>query len=185
MATRYRIEPADSRFEVQAFVTGMLARLGHSPTFAVREYAGAIRLDGEGPGGLEVELTARADSLELLDRVKPADRAEIMDRMRREVLEVATFPEIAFETEEAAAEPIEGGHRRVVLGGRLTLHGVTRRHGIDAELQVYSDGVRLVGETPLPMPAHRIRPVTALGGAIRLKDVLRVTFDLVALGEAS
>jgi hypothetical protein len=34
------------------------------------------------------------------------------------------------------------------------------------------------------MTAFEIRPVSALGGAIKLKDELRVSFDLVAFPEA-
>jgi hypothetical protein len=33
------------------------------------------------------------------------------------------------------------------------------------------------------MSDHRIRPVTALGGAIKLKDELSLSFDLVGLPE--
>ena len=41
-------------------------------------------------------------------------------------------------------------------------------------------GVRLTGESTLRLSDYRIRPVTALAGAIRLNDELRLVFDLVA-----
>ncbi len=46
MTARYRLDPGQSRFTVQAFATGLLSFLGHSPTFAVRDFAGAVRFDG-------------------------------------------------------------------------------------------------------------------------------------------
>jgi polyisoprenoid-binding protein YceI len=183
MTTLHRFDPGQSRFTVQAFASGMLSMLGHSPTFAVRDFAGFVRLDGPGVEGLYVELTARADSLELLDRLGAREREEIERRMRREVLETAAFPEITFHTVEFEAELVDRGHYRVFLGGRLTLHGVTRPQGIDAELLFDTDRLRLRGGCTVRMSAYGIRPVTALAGAIKLKDELKLTFDLVALRE--
>ena len=46
MMTRYRLDPGQSRFTVQAFATGMLSFLAHSPTFAVRAFRGDVEIDG-------------------------------------------------------------------------------------------------------------------------------------------
>jgi len=186
MTVRYRIDPGQGRFTVQGFATGMLSVFAHSPTFAVRDIAGVVGLDASaGLRNIDVDLTVRTDSLVLLDQVRPADREEIEGRMRREGLETAAFPEIVFHTLEFEAEPVDRDHYRVFLGGRLTLHGVTRPHGIEAELLIFSDALRLRGESILRMSAYQIRPVTALGGAIRLKDELSLSFDLIALPEGS
>jgi polyisoprenoid-binding protein YceI len=66
------------------------------------------------------------------------------------------------------------------MRGELALHGVTRPHEQDAQLLLYSDGVRLTGETSLRLSDYGIRPVTALAGTIKLKDQLHLAFDLVA-----
>ena len=185
MTTRYRLEPTKSRFTVQAFATGMLSFFAHSPTFAARDFSGEIRIEGGVIDGIRVELTVKAASLELLDKVRPADREEIEGRMRREVLEVSAYPEIHFQTEEASGETLARGHYRVRLGGPLTLHGVTHPHQLEAELLVFDEGVRLRGQSSLRLSDYHIRPVTALGGAIRLKDELKLSFDLAAFPEAS
>ncbi|HWE39181.1 MAG TPA: YceI family protein [Isosphaeraceae bacterium] len=185
MTARYRLDPGQSRFTAQAFATGLLSMLGHSPTFAVRDFSGVVGLDGPEARGLSLELTVRADSLELLDPVKPADREEIEGRMRREVLETASSPEIAFQLVESESQPAGAGHFRVFLGGRLTLHGVTNPLGTDAELLVFPDSLLIRGACTLRMSPYRIRPVTALGGAIKLKDEVKVAFDLVAMPEGS
>jgi polyisoprenoid-binding protein YceI len=176
----YRFDPGHGRFTVQGFAGGMLSFLAHSPTFAVRGYAGELRLDDGSLRTARLQVTVRADSLELLDRVKPADRADIEGRMRGEVLEVGRYPEIRFEAGDVSSSPAGEGQYRLRINGRLTLHGVTNPVTLDAQLLAYSDGVRLVGESPLPLSEYRIRPVTALGGAIHLNDRLRVAFDLAA-----
>ena len=68
---------------------------------------------------------------------------------------------------------------------RLQPVGVGRldRDVAEAELRLYTDGLRLIGSCPLRMSDYGIRPVTALGGSIRLKDEMRLSFDLVALPE--
>jgi hypothetical protein len=71
----------------------------------------------------------------------------------------------------------------VRITGRMMLHGIDRMQQIDARLTLYSDGVRLAGEFALPQSEYQLRPVVALGGTIKLKDALKVSFDLVAWKE--
>jgi hypothetical protein len=71
----------------------------------------------------------------------------------------------------------------VKLDGSLSLHGVVRHHRVELEM-VQSSSIRFVGESHLHMSDFLIRPVTALGGALRLKDAVKLTFDLVALPES-
>jgi polyisoprenoid-binding protein YceI len=162
----------------------MLSFLGHSPTFLVRDFTGTVGFEADQVAGLRLELTIRAGSLELADQAKPSDRAEIEGRMRQEVLEVASYPTITFQSSEIhQSEAIARGRHRVRLSGPLSLHGVTQLQQMEAELMVFGDGIRLRGETALRMSDYRIAPVTALGGSIRLKDELRVSFDLAAVVE--
>jgi polyisoprenoid-binding protein YceI len=185
MTTRYRLDPGLSRFTVQAFATGMLSFFAHSPTFNVRQFTGVLAFEDDTIKSMRIDMTITADSLELADQVKPSEREEIEGRMRREVLETATYPEIVLRAAVASAENIAPGRHRLRLAGNLALHGVTRPLQVGAELVVCDDGIRLRGETPLRLSDYRIRPVTALAGAIKLKDELKVSFDLAALPEGT
>ena len=42
---RYVIDSRASRFTVQAFATGMLARMGHNPTIGIRDFSGEMKFD--------------------------------------------------------------------------------------------------------------------------------------------
>jgi polyisoprenoid-binding protein YceI len=183
MPTRYKLDPGHSRFTVQAFASGLLSFFAHSPTFAVRDFAGVLRFDGDAIAGMRLEMIVKADALALVDNVKATDRAEIEGRMRTEVLATAAFPEIKIEAAVVASERVSPGRYRVRVGGPLALHGVTRSQQADAELLIFDDGMRLRGESVLCLSDFGIRPVTALGGAIKLKDGLKVSFDLAALPE--
>ena len=123
--------------------------LGHSPTFAVRELPGDLVFDG-GEIELALDLIVDAASLELEDRVKDSDREEIEERMRRDVLERRRrIREIALPaTERSPCDESRRGRYRLRIDGRLSLHGVTRPHRVEAEL------LDLRGRPP---PARRMR----------------------------
>ncbi len=183
MSDRCWLDSEHSRFTVQAFAGGALSYFAHSPAFAVRDFMGSVTLERGAVQGATLQLNVRADSLELTDDVRPADREEIQSRMRREVLETATYPEIRFDATATAAERAGEHEYQVRFTGSLTLHGRTRPHEAAAHLRLYSDGMRLTGESALRLSDFGIAPVTALGGTIKLKDQLRVAFDLVGWKE--
>jgi polyisoprenoid-binding protein YceI len=185
VTTAYRLDPTKSRFTVQAFATGMLSFMGHNPSFAVGRFGGSMRFDGGKVSGMRLRLMIEAESLALDSPGSAADRREIESRMRNEVLETATYAEIAYEGDGVASETVSPGRYRLRINGRLSLHGVTAVHPVEAELVVYDDGVRVRGESQLRLSEYRIRPVTALGGAIRLKDDLKGMFDIAGVPEAS
>jgi polyisoprenoid-binding protein YceI len=185
MTSRYRIDPGRSRFTVRAFAEGLLSFLGHSPTFAVRDFAGVVSFEDDWLAKPRLDLTVAAGGLAVSDAVKTGDWHEIEGRMRADVLDTAAFPEVRFQASAAATEKLAPGRYRVVLAGTLVLRGVAQPHRLEAELTMFPDGLRLHGDTGLRMSAFGIPPVTALGGTIRLKDEVRLVFDLTALPEAS
>lgn len=181
---RYRIDPGRSHFTVQAFAGGLLSAFAHSPTFAVRGFRGEMRL-GDTARDFEVDITVDAGSLDLQDRVRDSDRHEIESRMRAEVLEISIDPELSYRGAAVRADTIDQGRYRLVIEGELALHGVTLPHRVEAELIVFGDGLRLGGRDSLRMSDHGIRPVTAVGGTIKLKDELAISFDIAAVPETS
>jgi len=179
MSVRYTVDPERSRFTVQAFATGMLSGFAHSPKFAIREFKAEIQFDPNEPDNASLQMTVRADSLELVDKVSERDRQEIQRAMREEVLETARYPEISFRSTQIAATKIADDWFRVQLKGEMRLHGVTKPQDIDGQLRVSDGELRLSGEFLLPQTAFGIKRASALGGAIKVKDELKFTFDLV------
>jgi polyisoprenoid-binding protein YceI len=177
---RYLLDDSQSRFTVQAFVSGALSALGHSPTFAIRNFTGEICFATEAIADARVHLKVQAGSLALTDSVSAKDRDEIESRMRQEVLELVAYPEIVFQSTEITPIKIADGWYRLAIAGKLSLHGVTNPHRLDSNLRVMEDEVRLSGDCALLQPAYRIKRVSAVGGMITLKDELKFAFELVA-----
>jgi len=153
MTIRYRVDANLSRFTVQAFASGILSIVGHSPTFAAHDVSGAIGFENGSINGMQLELIVPAGKIELADQVSVMDRREIENRMRSEVLQTEAYPEIKLQATTAAASTLAEGHHRLRLHSQLALHGVTHDQEVNAELLVFEDGIRLRGETPLSLSA--------------------------------
>jgi polyisoprenoid-binding protein YceI len=178
MTVRYTLDPAQSRFTVQAFAAGMLSAFAHNPVVTIRDFAGQMDFDPEKPQEASLEMTVKAASLEVTGSVNERDRPEIERTMRQEVLETAAYPEITFRGTALSAARVAEGWYRLQLEGEVCLHGATNRQGIDAQVRLFEDGLRLGGEFKLLQSAYRIKRVSAVAGTITLKDELKFSFDL-------
>jgi polyisoprenoid-binding protein YceI len=180
---RYMMDPGVSRLQVRAFATGMLAGFGHNPTFAVRDFSGEIRMPPGGPNEASLEFRVKAASLAVTGDIKEKDRREIEQLMHREVLESATYPEIAFRSTAVGADKTGEGQYRLTLVGDFSLHGVTAEQQIVAYLSVADQQARAWGDFSLSQNKFGIRHISFAGGALKLKDELKLSFDLVARRE--
>jgi polyisoprenoid-binding protein YceI len=178
---RYIIDSKSSSFVVKAFSKGLLSAFGHDPKIAVREFQGNASFTPNG-GALDtarVDIRIQANSLEVADDVSDKDRQEINHRMHTEVLETDRFPEIVYECSQVRASG--GGDRYwAALNGELTLHGVTQPMPVSSRVVIEGNVLRASGEFTVRQSEYEIAPVSAAGGAIRVKDELKCTFDIVA-----
>jgi polyisoprenoid-binding protein YceI len=177
---RYVIDADQSRLTVHAFVRGLLSAFGHSPTLVVRGLAGEVEFDQAAPGATSLRLSFSADSLAVIDNISDTDRREIERKTREEVLEAARYPEIVFQSVNVSPQRTGEDRYRVRLSGQLSLHGVTRTQTIEADVLLTQNCLRARGKSTLRQSDYRIEPVTALGGAIKLKDELELSFDFNA-----
>ena len=154
--------------------------MGHNPTIGIRGCSGEIRFD---PGKLEaggVRLTIRAASLGVQDDISDKDRREMERVMNQEVLETAKFPEIPYEASGVPVTKLGGTPYSASLIGTLTLHGVARSEPIAARAALMGTMLRASGDFSLGQSAYNIKPVSVAGGALKLKDDLRLSFEIVA-----
>lgn len=183
-AVRYVIDSKRSMCTVQAFSTGMLSAFGHDPKFAVRDVQGEAQVGGSG-AALEtarLNVRIRADSLEVVDDISEKDKQEIYRQMHNEVLEGDRFPEIVYDCSRVTASG-SGDRYWAVLHGEFTLHGETRTLPVAARVVITGDSLRASGEFSLRQSDYGIAPVKVAGGAIKLKDEVKCTFDVVARRE--
>ena len=99
---------------------------------------------------------------------------------REELLEAASYPEIVFQGASVAARQVAEGQYQASCAGDLSLHGVTREFEIDAVALVDGDELRAQGGFTLRLTDFNIRPISVAGGLLKLKDEVKLSFDILA-----
>ena len=101
--------------------------------------------------------------------------------MHDEVLETEGFAEIIYECPRVSSVQKMGeGLFSATLNGELALHGVTRNQPVSARVTLKGDTLRTAGEFSVRQSDYDIKPVSAAGGTVKLKDELKLSFDIIA-----
>jgi polyisoprenoid-binding protein YceI len=179
-AIRCRIDVAMSRFTVRAFATGLFSSMGHNPTLAIRDYTGEAVFDRSNPEQSSIRISVQSVSLAVTDDVSQKDRNDMETKMRQDVLETLSYPEIVFESSQVAANKLGDDRFVANVTGNLTLHGITREEKISAQVSVTGDVLRAYGEFTLRQSDHGIKPVSVAAGTLKVKDEVKIAFDLTA-----
>jgi polyisoprenoid-binding protein YceI len=178
---RYLIDAKGSTFIVRAFATGMLSAFGHSPTIATPDFHGEVQWSSSALEDASLRLVIQAASLTVTDDISDKDRREIERKMHAEVLETDSFPEIVYDCPRVSSfQKMGDGLYSVALNGELSLHGVTRNQPVSARVTLKGDTLRATGEFSVRQSDYEIKPVSAAGGTIKLKDELKLSFDITA-----
>jgi hypothetical protein len=122
---------------------------------------------------LAVTLKVKAADLRVLDPdLSPSKRAEVQTRMvGREVLDVASYPEITFESTMVG----EAGPDRWTVTGQLTIHGKSRTITVPVTRQNGS----YRGAVEIKQRDFGIEPISIAGGTVKVKDQLKIEFEIV------
>ena len=177
---RYTLDAMASRFRAQAYATGLLAAFGHNPIIAIRAFTGDAILD---PGSLEqssLQVTINTGSFEVENDMSSKDRSEILKTIHDDVLDVENYPEIRYESRSVRGKLVSDGRYWIVLSGNLSLHGVTRPLDITISLMVNGESCRAAGEFFVRQSDFKIKPPSAVGGGLKVKDEVKCSFDIVA-----
>lgn len=177
---RFVIESRRSKFTVQAFSTGILAAMGHNPIIGIRTFSGEVDFDPVAVEAGGLRITIQSASLEVLDDVSDKDRREIERVMKNDVLEVSRYPQITYEAPGAAVTRLDANILSANLTGSLTFHGVTRNQSLIARIIDSGEMLRASGEFVLKQSDYQIKPVSFAAGALKLKDELKFSFEIIA-----
>jgi polyisoprenoid-binding protein YceI len=180
----YLIVSKGSNFSARAFATGLLAALGHNPTITIPEFEGTISLNPDAVEQSSLRIVLQSAAFAVIDDINEADRAEVDRRMHAEVLESDSFPNIVYECSRLSASKTGEGQYWVALNGDLTLHGVTRPQSVSARVWLNGDALRAAGDFSIRQSDYQLRPVSAIGGAVKLKDEIKLSFDINAHKQA-
>jgi polyisoprenoid-binding protein YceI len=162
--------------------SGAFSFAGHTHEVEAPVSGGTVRLDPDAPSKSEVKLEFNAAKMRVTGKGESADDVpKVQEAMIGEqVLDVKKFPTIAFAstsvTAKGAAPSME-----LTVEGRLTIRGTTRP--VTAPVAVKIDGATLTatGKFLIKQTDFGIKPIS-VGGVVKVKDELTITFTIVARG---
>jgi polyisoprenoid-binding protein YceI len=167
-ASSGEIDVQKSTLTVRVFKTGLFSALGHE-----HEISAPIQKGSLDETNRSVELSVDARQMRVVDKdVSEKDRAQVQETMLGpKVLDICQFPEIHFRSRGIES----AGPGRFTVTGELALHGQTRAVKFEVQKQ---DG-HFKGSAQLKQSDFGIRPINVGGGTVKVKDELRVEFDIV------
>jgi polyisoprenoid-binding protein YceI len=181
----YVMDTRLSQFTVQAFASGMISVVAHSPKIAIRDWTGEVRFEPESLKDASLVVRGKTTSFEVTDQLREDDRRQLHRVMNQEVLEVTAFPEFVFESTAVTAEKQKQDLYRVNVIGKLTLHGVTNGHSFYAQVAFGADSFRAYGDFTLSQTDYAIKVASIAGGTLKLQDELKCSFYVVAKAKAN
>src|ERR1700676_4698434 len=179
-ADRYRIDGRSSRFTVRAFAAGMLAAMGHNPTIAIRDLSGEMTFNPDKLEAGSLKINIKSTSLSVQDDINDKDLREMERLMNQEVLETAKYPEILYEATDISVTKMADTLYSATLKGNVTMHGVSRSQPINVRVALLESMLRASGDFSLSQTDYGIKLVSVAGGALKLKDELKFSFEIVA-----
>jgi polyisoprenoid-binding protein YceI len=177
---QYVIDNRASRFTVQAFATGLLAKMGHNPTIGIRDFSGDMKFNPDKLEASSFRLLIKTASMSVQDDISDKDRREIERLMTQEVLEIAKFPEVVYEASDISVTKMADALFSATVKGNLTMHGVTNSQTIPVRVASFGSMLRASGDFSLDQTDYNIKLVSVAGGALKLKNELKFSFEIVA-----
>ena len=167
------LDPKRSTVTVRVFKSGLFRAFADDHVIEAPLAEGS--LDDSATPAVNISIDVRG--MRVLDPgLSPKDRREVQTRMLGpEVLDGDRFPHIRFRSVGIQS----GDAGRWSVRGELELHGQTH----PVTLDVVRDQGHYKGSTSLKQSAFGIAPISIAGGAVKVKDEVKIDFDIVVTTE--
>ena len=180
----YSIDSAKSSMEIHVYKEGTFKMFGHDHLIAAKEVSGEARFDPQKVEASSVRLKIPTKSITVVDPGEAEkDRKDVQTTMAGEkVLDVAKFPEITFVSSGVSAVKKNADGWELTLSGKLSLHGHEKVATLPLQVHAADNELQAQGELSILQTDYGITPVKVGGGAVKVRDKLRITFMIVATG---
>src|SRR5258706_4754305 len=164
------IDVNKSSLKIRVFKSGAFSAFAHDHEMQAPIEEGKI----DSSSSPSVQLRVDSRKMRVLDPdISAGKRAEIQQTMHSDkVLDVEKFPEISYQSTAVTSH----GEGRWEVRGNLTLHGKKQPVAVEVSLQ---DG-HYRGSASLKQTAFGITPISIAGGSVKVKDEVKIEFDIVA-----
>ncbi len=175
----YQIDAKRSRFIVETQTSGLSTLFAHDHRIELRDFGGQAAFARNQKSG-SLQFTARARSLMLIGEDDLGARQAIESTLREDVLETDKYPEVTFRTKSVTTSRRGDGTFDVRLNGELALHGVKRAITVPARVSLEAGTLHAIGVFELRQTDYDITPFSFANGTVGIRDVVTLSFDIVA-----
>lgn len=178
----FTIDAAASHVVIHVGKTGLFGFAGHAHEVLAPTVTGRVSVEPDDWQRSSVSLEFDVAAFKVSGQGEPpADVPQVQQVMLSEqVLDVKRFPTVAFRSRRVSAAPPAANGVVVAIEGELTLHGVTRPLTVHANTTLQAERLATRGSFVIKQTDFGIRPVTAGGGTVKVKDEVQVEFVLEA-----
>lgn len=165
----HSMDTSQSKLHVYAFKSGLFSGLADNHDVEAPIAEGTID-----EAAFRVRFVIDVRQMKVLDpKLSSEKRRQVQERMLGpEVLDPARYPHITFESTHVNA----GEQNQFLVTGQLSLHGVTR----PINARVRKEDGRYLGTCTLKQRDFGITPISIAGGTVKVKDELKIEFDIRA-----
>lgn len=178
----YTVMAEGSAVRIHVGKTGVFGFAGHTHEIAAR-VEGTVVSDPADLARSSVTLSFDAKAIEVV--AGPDEPAKDVPKVQAvmigpEVLDVSGFPSITFRSRSVTGKEVSPGAYDLQVTGDLTLHGVSRTLTLPLRVEVSGDRLTATGKTVLRHSDFGMKPVSAGGGTVKVKNEIGVDYRIVA-----
>ena len=184
----YQVDAQATDLRIYVYRAGRLARLGHNHVISSRDVQGTVtvgRTLEESTLRLEIPVaTLKVDDPDLRKAAGPDFQSEPSESdiegtrrnmLSERVLDAGPYPSISVQAGVAG-----GTLPDLELDLDITIRDMTRRIRAPVTLEESGDGVTASGELEIKQTDFGMTPFSVLGGALRVRDEVRIQYRVVA-----
>lgn len=185
--TAYKFDASKSSLEINVDKAGVFSAFGHNHVVKANDFSGTVNMDPKSIANASVSMRVPVKSLTVVDPgVSASDRQQVQATMQGDaVLDAAHYAEISFRSTRVTQAEREADGWRVTLIGVLQLHGAQKSISIPLTVHLARGEVTAQGDASLLQSDYGIKPIKVAGGAVKVKDRLRIHFEIHAYAKPS
>lgn len=177
LAASYEVRPApDARLALTVEKTGLYR--GKKHLFLFEKYQGMLQFDPAKPEESQIQLTIDSASAVCKDDwVSAGDLKKVMEVTFEDMLAVKRYPAMTF----ASTVIRELGGGKYDAQGTLTIRGIAKPAAITVHMNSADPArLRLDGSAKVKLTDYKLKPPSAILGAIGTKDEMTLNFTISA-----
>jgi polyisoprenoid-binding protein YceI len=178
----YVVDSEKSTLQIRVYKEGLFKAFGHDHLISANKISGRVLFNEEMLEDSSVDLTVEATSLSVIDPGESdEDRRKVQNTMAgKDILDEERFPEVRFTSTRVKQVQKTHDGWEIILEGVLSLHGVEKQISLPLRVSAKDGELRAEGEASLLQTDFGITPIKVGGGSVRVKNKVRIRFDLVA-----